>query len=136
MKIPLSKSLKILEWILFIGLCIFSANFMQNSYSEYQQRITGMAQSFREITDLPVVTICLNGKVNYQYQLDFHLHYQAHFGSGWQKLSVDKMEHFETVSETILLQRLSYDCVKLSGTLKSSLKKAVLPSVISLKRVF
>ena len=88
-----------------------------------------MSQSFREITELPVITICLSGKVNYQYQLDFYLHYQAHFGLGWQKLSLDEMEHFETVGETILLQRLSYDCMKLNGTLKSTLKKAVLPTL-------
>ena len=43
---------------------------------------------------------------------------------------MDKMEHFQTVSETILLQRLSYDCMKLNGNLKSSLKKAVLPTIL------
>ena len=76
---PQAKYLKLLEWILFFGLCGLSALFMWRVIDKFFSHHTSFTQYEAPIKELPTITICFikpySRNTSYEYGLDFIIQY-------------------------------------------------------------
>ena len=119
--------LKIIEWILFFGLCGLSAVFLWGVLDKFNSRKTSFTQSEEPIQDLPTIAICFSKpdsrKTEYKYEQDFKIEYKILLGNqslyGINFLKEGKKS--TALGEIIYLQKMVTrylgDCYKISSIL-------------------
>ena len=117
---------KIIEWILFFGLCGLSAIFLWGVLDKFNSRKTSFTQSEEPIQDLPTIAICFSKpdsrKTEYQYEQDFKIEYKILLGN--QSLYGNILRegiNSNVFGEIVYLQKIITrylgDCYKISSIL-------------------
>ena len=65
------KIVDVIQIGVFLGLCIVATFFMQEVIKQFVSKDTSLKQSEINITQYPVVTICMKGNVSFEYGPDF-----------------------------------------------------------------
>ena len=114
--------LKVMEWILFFGLCGLSAVFMWEGWDKFISGKSSFTQSEEPINELPTITMCFsfNGKFDgysdYQYTLDFKIFYHVDVGTPFGFLKLGKnVNPFETIDLRKIITGYSGTCYKVSS---------------------
>ena len=71
-KITQDNLWKLLEWLLFITLCIIAIFFMKEVLIQYNSGDTSFKQYESTITESPTITLCLNDKFLTNYSWNEH----------------------------------------------------------------
>ena len=76
---PQGKYLKVLEWILFFGLCCLSTYFTWGVFEKFISGQTSFSQYDDPITEIPTITFCFINSdkpiTKYEYGYDFKIEY-------------------------------------------------------------
>ena len=114
----LTKYFKITEWILYLGLCILSAYFMEGVLDKYFSEKTSFTQSEEPIEDAPVITICFT-ESEYEYGSDFILEYGFHIGEVFHSIILKAGESLTLLEKDVYLEKLTTlnfgNCYKISS---------------------
>ena len=116
-----------IEWIVYVCFCILAGIFMVDVIAEYRASETFMSQSLKPITKLPTITLCMTPTLEdkfpqWVYQSDVRLDY--HIDGDIRRTTLNEKEalHFEHSNETVMLEQVSPNCLKLNSTLGSALQ--------------
>ena len=123
------KLLRILYWILFIGLCGLSAQFTWEVFEKFSSEDTSFKVREEPIYEHPTVTICFSE--NYEYGKDFNITHQHLYQNNGKYhnekiLLTQEMNIFNASNEIIYLKKLItlYNgiCYKIVPTTKNIFK--------------
>ena len=114
----LTKYIKITEWILYFGLCILSAYFMEGVLDKFFSEKSSFTQSEEPIQDFPVITICLS-KSEFEYGFDFNMEYGFHIGKEFHSIFLKEGESLTILEKDVYLEKLITlyfgNCYKISS---------------------
>ena len=106
MECRLDILLKILEWTIFLGLCISSYFVTSEVWEKYQSYDSNFKRSMEPVTDGPTMVFCFfpgknrdNGK-DFQFGIDFTLSYSI-----WEKDNKTLLEKGENLVNNTMLIR-------------------------------
>ena len=92
-KVTQENLLNVLEWLLFITLCVIAFLFMKEVLIQFNSGDTSFKQYESTISESPTITLCLNNKFlsnyryNYIYGIDFNISY--YIDDDWVLLSLE-----------------------------------------------
>ena len=105
------KCLKMLEWVIFFGLCCLSVFFMSGVLDKFISGKTGFAQSEEPIKELPTITFCFSETktsklVEYEYGQDFKIEYRIWFGSDNNTVILEEGKNSTLLGEIVSLNKV------------------------------
>ena len=108
--IPQTKFFKIIEWILYLGLCGISAFFLEEVLVKFFAGKTSFTQSEKPISELPTITLCFSKpdsrKIEYEHGIDFKIKYK--FYEGWKehKITLKEGKQKKISGEIVKLEKV------------------------------
>ena len=103
-----------LEWSIYIGFCILAFLFVKDVLNQFHAKETFMGQSLKPISKLPTISFCLN--TNETISEDDLIVQSKDTEGEFKTLTENKTLHFETLNETIALERMTHHCFKINAT--------------------
>ena len=110
---------KVIECVLFLGLCFIAGYFMKDVVYKYQANDTYLGQSLKPITKLPTITFCADHK-HHQFKInqDITISYSNNKVDGDEpKVLQEKVQNY-VGREVIQLHQLSSNCFKINLTIR------------------
>ena len=93
-KVTHENLLNVLEWLLFITLCVIAFLFMKEVLIQFNSGDTSFKQYESTISESPTITLCLNDKFlsnhswsEHTYGIDFNIYYNI--DDVWVPLSLE-----------------------------------------------
>jgi len=114
-------AIKVLDWIIFLGLFGVALYFTVDAIEIYNLKRTAMSQSFEPITRLPTIVICWDSKYHLVYKNHFSIwHYSTYHEDNYKLLELDELKTYKSnqTKETVLLQQAHLSCFKISSKLE------------------
>ena len=103
-----------LEWSIYIGFCILAFLFVKDVWNQFHAKETFMGQSLKPISKLPTIAFCLN--TNETIGNDDLIVQSKDTEGEFKTLTENETLHFETLNETIGLERMTHHCFKINAT--------------------
>ena len=108
-----NKSIQLIEWTLFFGLCVLSAFFMHGVLDKFFSGKTSFNQSQEPIKELPTIMICFSKsnsrKIEYEYGSDFKIYYERSTSArnlAYNNDFLKEGENTTTMEEIVYLEKI------------------------------
>ena len=102
--------IKIIEWIIFIGLCILSVFLTHEVLVQFLLKRTSFKIYEEKITDHPTITICYSGdQKEYHPKIEFGSNFDIDItiNEAYKHISLEDGEnYYENLNQTIVLEKL------------------------------
>ena len=116
---------KVIEYVIYLGLCCIAAYFMKDVIYKYQANETYLGQSLKPITKLPTVTLCMDHD-DHEFKISNDLTISYYNNEVYEPVILQEKTLNHVGREVLELNKIMKNCFKINSTssLPIDVKKA------------